>query len=74
MLTSVIICNLGRTSALFCDSIDGLAWDWISEKMYWTDECYNHIRVLDPLTGNELTLTTNTGSNTRGIVVDPSTR
>ena len=54
---------------------EGLAWDWIGEKLYWTDTCDNDIEVFDPATGDRKVLIS-TGSNTdpRGIVLDPTTR
>jgi len=65
------------TAGLFSYSVgaDGLSWDWINQKLYWTDECNNKIEVFDPLTGDRKTLLeTGPGSNPRGIVVDPTTR
>lgn len=56
-------------------SIDGVAWDWVGEKLYWTDECNNRIEVYDPATLNRKVLfDTGSSSNPRGIVVDPGTR
>ena len=52
---------------------DGIAWDWVTEKLYWTDECYNHIRVFDVIKGEAKTLFSGVGNNTRGIAVDPTT-
>ena len=55
--------------------LDGLAWDWVNEKLYWTDECNNHIKAYDPRTGNvTLLLETGATTNPRSIVVDPATR
>ena len=52
-----------------------MAWDWISEKLYWTDEYYNKIEVYDPARNVRSTLfETGSSSNPRGIVVDPTTR
>ncbi len=53
----------------------GLAWDWISQKLYWTDENNEQIDVLDTVGGHRRVLL-KTGSYTkpRGIVVDPTTR
>ena len=54
---------------------DGIAWDWINEKLYWTDYCDNDIEVFDPSSGYRKVLI-NTGSNTdpSDIIVDPTTR
>ena len=54
---------------------DGLAWDWVNEKLYWTDNCADDLEVFDPATGDRKVLI-NTGSNSapRDIVLDPSTR
>ena len=55
-------------------SIDGIAWDWINEKLYWTDTCNDVIEVYDPATGyRRVLLYTGTNSNNRDIVVDPTT-
>ncbi len=51
----------------------GLAWDWISEKLYWTDYCYDRIEVYEPSTGNRKVLFSTSLVNPYGIVVDPST-
>jgi sugar lactone lactonase YvrE len=54
--------------------IDGIAWDWINEKLYWTDTCNDVIEVYDPATGyRRVLLYTGTTSNNRDIVVDPTT-
>ena len=58
-----------------CVSITvGLAWDWVNEKLYWTDYCGNYIAFYDPASGDRKNLI-NTGSSTdpRDIVVDPGT-
>lgn len=54
--------------------IDGIAWDWINEKLYWTDYCKDTIEVYDPATGyRRVLLYTGTNSNNKDIVVDPTT-
>ena len=53
-------------------SVDGLAWDWVNQKIYWTDACYDRIEVYDPALGIRKTLI-ETGSLPRAIVVDPGT-
>lgn len=50
----------------------GLAWDWINQKLYWTDYCYRHLEVYDPSTQDRNVLF-NGLSSPRGIVVDPTT-
>jgi hypothetical protein len=53
---------------------DGLAWDWVSQKIYWTDNCDDDIEVYDTITGYRAVLF-NTGlSQPHAIVVDPSTK
>lgn len=51
-------------------NIDGIAWDWVNEKLYWTDRCRDEIAVYDPATQKRRVLTT-TGTNPFAIVVDP---
>lgn len=54
---------------------EGLAWDWVNEKLYWSDRCDKDIEVFDPKTGyRKVLLQTGSGSDPRNIVVDPSTR
>ena len=52
---------------------EGIAWDWINEKLYWTDSIQNKIEVYDPDTGYRKLLFS-TGSNTdpADIVLDPN--
>ena len=54
---------------------DGMAWDWLNNKLYWSDSEHREIEVLDPETGDRMQLV-NTGSDTvpRDVVVDPNTR
>jgi len=53
---------------------DGLAWDWVNEKLYWTDNCDDDIEVYDPATGYRTILIETGLSNPTSIVVDPGTR
>ena len=52
---------------------DGIAWDWINEKLYWADAGTDKIEVYDPNTRNRKVLI-NTGSSTNpsDIIVDPN--
>ena len=51
----------------------GLAWDWVNEKIYWTDACGGKIEVYDQQTGYRKTLvSTVPGSYPRAIVLDPT--
>lgn len=54
-------------------TIVDIAWDWISEKVYWTDYCYDKIEVFDTVTGYRRELITDLG-DPQGIVVDPTTK
>ena len=51
---------------------EGLAWDWVNEKFYWTDHCQDEIEVYDPSTQNRRMLI-RTGTNPFSIIVDPGT-
>lgn len=54
---------------------DGLAWDWINEKLYWTDPEDVEIEVYDPATDHRRSLlSTGASSVPRGLAVDPTTR
>ena len=55
------------------DFADGLAWDWINEKLYWADASTRRIEVYDPSSTNRKVLF-NTGSNTNpaDLIVDPN--
>ena len=55
--------------------VGGLAWDWITGTLYWTDVTRGHINAMDPLTNNSKTLLTSSeGSELQAIVLDPTTR
>ena len=49
----------------------GLAWDWISQKLYWTDHCDDDIEVYDPISGARRVLFDLDLDAPYGIVVDP---
>ena len=53
---------------------DGLAWDWVNEKLYWTDSSQK-IEVYDIRSGHRKKLIdTGPDSKPRGIVLDPDMR
>ncbi len=54
-------------------STERLAWDWINQKLYWTNSNLRKIEVYDPVTEYRKVLL-NTGSNTNplDIVLDPN--
>ena len=52
----------------------GIAWDWVNEKLYWTDFCKKVIEVYDPSSGyRRVLLNTGINSYNKDIVVDPTT-
>ena len=51
----------------------GLAWDWVNQKLYWTDYCDDDIEVYDPVTGARRVLFDVGLSAPYAIVVDPTT-
>ena len=53
--------------------IDDIAWDWINQKLYWTDRVSETIKVHDPVR-NVQKILINTGAGSRPRFVDPSTR
>ena len=54
---------------------DGLAWDWVNRKLYWTDAEDNDIEVMDPVTTQrKVLISTGNATNPRAIVVDPQTK
>ena len=54
---------------------DGIAWDWVNKKLYWTDAEDRDLEVYDPITGCRKVLIQNgADSRPRAIVLDPSTR
>ena len=53
----------------------GIAWDWVNEKLYWTDHCKKDIEFYDPNNAKrDILIDTGSGTFPRDIVVDPSTR
>ena len=53
---------------------EGLAWDWVTKKVYWTDSERRRISVYDP-EHNIRKVVTRTGSNSapKDIALDPMT-
>ena len=61
---------------MFNDSlVDGLAWDWVNRKLYWTDAEDKDIEVIDALNGQrKLLVSMENTTIPRAIVVDPKNR
>jgi len=73
--SAVSSCKLHVTVRVLYFSTDGLAWDWVNQKLYWADQYYKRIEVLDLSTNSrKLLFATGVNSNPRNIIVDPSTR
>ena len=49
----------------------GLAWDWISQKLYWTDYCDDDIEVYDPTSGARKVLFDLDLDSPYSLVIDP---
>lgn len=61
--------------ANLCLCTDGIAVDWVNNKLYWTDAIYTMLDVIDLNTLQRKTLIDFTDDAfPRAIVVDPSTR
>ena len=59
----------------FQSSADGLAWDWVNKKLYWTDAANKAIEVIDPHTFyRKLLISTGNTSIPRAIIVDPQNK
>jgi low density lipoprotein receptor-related protein 5/6 len=55
--------------------IDGIAVDWVNEKLYWTEATVGEVLVMDIAQRQRIKLIDNyDGSTTRAIAVDPTTR
>lgn len=54
-------------------SAAGLAWDWVNQKLYWTDYCDDDIEVSDPTSGARRVLFDLDLDAPHAIVVDPIT-
>ena len=65
----------GAVTLLIYFNADGLAWDWVNRKLYWTDAEDNDIEVIDPITNHrKLLISTGSTANPRAIVLDPQNR
>ena len=54
---------------------DGIAVDWVNEKLYWTEATVGEVLVMDIVQRQRIKLIDNyDGSTTRAIAVDPTTR
>ena len=54
---------------------DGLAWDWINNKLYWTDAEDNDIEVYDIYKGlRKKLIQSGPNANPRDIVLDQANR
>ena len=51
----------------------GLAWDWVNQKLYWTDDSDDDIEVYDPSTRVRRVLLDANMNRPYSIVVDPTT-
>lgn len=56
-----------------CHCTGGLAWDWVNQKLYWTDYCDDDIEVFDPVTRQRRVLFDVDLTEPYAIVVDPTT-
>ena len=72
----VLLCKqFHKRNCPHASSADGLAWDWVNRKLYWTDAVDKEIEVIDTLsTHRKLLISTGTLSIPRAIVVDPQKR
>ena len=56
-------------------STDGLAWDWVNSKLYWTDAEDNDIEVIDTVTTHrKLLISTGNTTTPRALVLDPQNK
>jgi len=50
----------------------GLAWDWVNQKLYWTDYCDDDLEVYDPVAGVRRVLFSSGFNEPRALIVDPT--
>lgn len=68
-----VLSQLWNLHSLSYSLADGLAWDWINEKLYWADASTDQIEVYDPKTRNrKVLISTGSNSNPADIIVDPN--
>lgn len=74
------VCKSGKKhitdfKTLFYYLIVDVGWDWVNEKLYWTDPCANDIEVYDIPTAYRRVLYNSMDSvnDPSGIVIDPTT-
>ena len=66
--TFIVYCNFSTTQ-------DDIAVDWTNNKLYWTDNGFDRIGVLDSISGYySFLIDTGSESSPRGIIVDPVNR
>ena len=73
----LLVCNIVCCILRIVYISDGLAWDWVNYKLYWTDAQDQDIEVLDPRVGHghrKVLISTGSASQPRAIVVDPANR
>ena len=62
-------------SAILICLADDIAVDWISDKLYWTDNGFDRIGVFDLTSGHySIIIDTGVDSSPRGIITDPINR
>ena len=62
-----------NSTHLSCICVGGIAWDWVNQKLYWTDYCDDDIEIYDPVTRVRRVLFDVGLSAPYAIVVDPTT-
>ena len=62
--------KLCRYTAIFFVS-DGLAFDWIRNRLYWADACASEIEVYDLTAGFSRSLYTHSDGRVHDVAVDP---
>ena len=71
----IFFCLLVFSMHLYTPLIDGIAVDWVNEKLYWTEATVGEVLVMDISQRLKRKLIVNhDGSSTRAIAVDPATR
>ena len=67
--------DIEMASSINFAQTEGIALDWVTKTLYWTDSDLRHIAVYGILNGHQIVLhRTANNSTPRAIVVDPSTR